>query len=97
MHRSAPKQDPVKSCYSTDDAVSVPCQKTLHDSPPLDSSAKDIMREEIMGRHCLFWLRPARAASCVSWFRVLAFMNGFLNELFKRDQGRKIGHRVAHS
>jgi hypothetical protein len=26
--------------------------------------AKDIMREEIMGRHYLIWLRPEWAASC---------------------------------
>src|SRR6266446_2757415 len=60
----AAKQDPIKSCYSTVDAGLVPCQKTLHDSPPLMLCAKDIMREEIMGRHYLFWLRPERAASC---------------------------------
>jgi len=60
----AAKQHPIKSCYSTDDAVFVPSQKTLHDSPPADACAKDIMREEIMGRHHLFWLRPERAASC---------------------------------
>jgi hypothetical protein len=62
--KGAAKQHPIKSCYSTDDAVFVPCQKTLHDSPPLDACAKDIMREEIMGRHHLFWLRPEWAASC---------------------------------
>src|SRR6266550_5274858 len=59
----AAKQHPIKSCYSTHDAVFVPCQKTLHDSPPTDA-LQNIMREEIMGRHHLFWLRPERAASC---------------------------------
>jgi hypothetical protein len=61
---STAKQHPIKSCYSTGDAVFVPCQKALHDSPPLMLCAKDIMREEIMGRHHLFWLRPEWAASC---------------------------------
>src|SRR6185503_17361844 len=48
----AAKQDSIKSCYSAHDAVFVPCQKALHDSPPL-MLCKDIMCEEIMGRHYL--------------------------------------------
>jgi len=62
----AAKQHSIKSCYSTDDAVFVPCQKTLHDSPPLDACAKDIMREEIMGRHHLFLV--AARTGCVMCF-----------------------------
>jgi hypothetical protein len=45
----------------------VPCQKTLHDSPPPDACAKDIMREEIMGRHHLFLV--AARMGCVMLFR----------------------------
>jgi len=29
--------------------------------------AKDIMREEIMGRHYLFWLRPEGLRHVISW------------------------------
>src|SRR3970282_54219 len=68
---SAAKQNPVKSCYSTRDAVLMPCQKTLHDSPPLMLCAKDIMREEIMGRHHLrtfyFGCGPNGLRHVISW------------------------------
>jgi hypothetical protein len=50
---SAAEQHSIKPCYSTHDTVFMPCQEALHDSPPLMLCAKDIMREEIMGRHCL--------------------------------------------
>jgi len=33
---------------------------------------KNIMREELMGRHYLFWLRPEWAASCDFVDRALA-------------------------
>jgi hypothetical protein len=64
---SAAKQDPIKSCYSTADAVFVPCQKTLHDAPPLMLCAKDIICEEIMGRHHLFLV--AARMGCVMLIR----------------------------
>jgi hypothetical protein len=32
-----------------------------------DASAKNIMREEIMGRHYLFWLRPEGLRHVFSW------------------------------
>src|SRR5947207_9775212 len=36
----APEQHSVETCYSTDDAVSMPRQKTLHSSPPVDVFCK---------------------------------------------------------
>jgi hypothetical protein len=45
----------------------MPCQKTLHDAPPLDALCKNIMREEFMGRHYLFWLRPTGLRHVISW------------------------------
>jgi len=70
----AAKQYPIKSCYSAHDAVFVPCQETLHDSPPLMLCAKDIMREEIMGRHCfldLFGCGPNGLLQVISWIAFL--------------------------
>src|SRR3989441_698883 len=34
------KQDAIKTCYAPPDAVSVPCQKTLHDCPPYEVRQK---------------------------------------------------------
>src|SRR3989442_8999280 len=34
------KQDAIKTCYAPRDAVSVPCQKTLHDCPPYEVRQK---------------------------------------------------------
>src|SRR6266550_1954598 len=42
----AAKQHPIKSCYCTHDAVFVPCQKTLHDSPPTDALQKHHARRD---------------------------------------------------
>jgi hypothetical protein len=35
-----------------------------------DASAKNIMREEIMGRHYLFWLRPEGLRHVISWIGI---------------------------
>jgi hypothetical protein len=40
-----------------------------------DASAKNIMREEIMGRHYLFWLRPEGLRHVFSWILFIAMAN----------------------
>src|SRR5438876_831500 len=35
-----------------------------------DASAKNIMRDEIMGRHYLFWLRPNGLRHVISWIHI---------------------------
>jgi len=71
----AAEQHSIKPCYSTHDAVFVPCQKALHDSPPL-MLCKDIMCEEIMGRHYLprfiFGCGPNGLLQVISWIVLVA-------------------------
>src|SRR5207302_407148 len=53
------KQDAIKTCYAPRDAVSVPCQKTLHDCPPYEVRQK----HHAGNGHgaSLLWLRPKAA------------------------------------
>src|SRR3989441_7512393 len=53
------KQDAIKTCNAPRDAVSVPCQKTLHDCPPYELRQK----HHAGNGHgaSLFWLRPKAA------------------------------------
>ncbi len=51
----AAEKHAVESCYTTDDSVSVPFHKSLHDAPPIES-ANPIMRLASWGA-CFIWLR----------------------------------------
>src|SRR5678815_2741978 len=65
--KCAAQQYPIESCYSAHDAVFVPCQKTLHDSPPRRCLCKRHHAGRNHGASLFIWLRPDRAASCISW------------------------------
>jgi len=56
------KENSIEPCYTADDSVSVPFQKSLHDAPPIES-ANPIMKASVMGR--LFYL-VAALLRCVS-------------------------------
>src|SRR5918992_6182785 len=50
------EQNPVKTCYSAEDAALVPFQKALHDAPPVEFSQTQIIRHQRHGA-LTFWLR----------------------------------------
>src|SRR5262245_4200432 len=57
------KQNPVKTCYTPDDAARMPLHKSLHGFPPADLVGKPNHAKESHGASS-FWLRP-KAALCL--------------------------------
>src|SRR5262249_27765437 len=57
---AATKQNPIKTCYSSNDVAFVPLQKTLHDLTPVIGLFNPILPESVVERYS-FWLRPKAA------------------------------------